>query len=173
MRTAIFSLSLLLFAGCVNVPRYCRTLLPKGKEASYFSGKCRKLVHRDQDLAAICRTEAVLYDADNETRTMTFFGENPQEMLAFSGKPFSVDPQSLRFDVHHLLRAPRRVFGSLKEGEPVKGSCDFVARDAKSYLIQCQAKDEKGKNSEAEFATSEARPIICRDDFPAPSKSPL
>jgi hypothetical protein len=166
----VFSITFLVSA-CVTVPRQCAPLVAEGKSASYFTGKCRKLVYHDEDFTADCRGEALLFDSGDKSRTVVFFSEDPHELVAFSGVPFSVDPKSLRFDTGQSVRAPRSALGSQMEGAKEKGSCDFVVRDARSYLIRCQAKDEKGKLSSAEFATSETSSLYCRDDFPKPSRT--
>lgn len=166
-------LSLFILTGCVTVPRHCQPLLPGGLDYSYFSGTCRKLEIRGEDLTPYCRAEAILYDPDKETRTLVFFSDNPHEMFSFTGPPFSVDPNSLRFDVHRTIRAPRKALGSDMAGTPEKGACDFVVRDSKTYLIRCQTKTEKGKSTLIEFATTETRPFWCKEDFPKPSTSPF
>lgn len=168
------SFCLLFFlTGCVTVPRHCPPLLPGGLDTSYFTGTCRKLIYHDVDYTPYCRSEALLFDSEKETRTVIFFSDNPHEMFSFTGPPFSVDPNSLRFDVHRTIRAPRKALGSDMAGVPEKGACDFVVRDSKTYLIRCQSKTEKGKSNLVEFATTETRPVWCREDFPTPSQSPF
>ncbi len=165
-------LSLFLLTGCVTVPRNCQPLLPGGLDVSYFSGKCRKLIFHGEDRTIYCREEALLYEPDKTSRTLVFLSDNPHELFSFTGPPFSVDPNSLRFDVHRTIRAPRKALGSDMAGVPEKGACDFVVRDSKTYLIRCQSRNEKGKETLIEFATTDTRPLWCKEDFPTASLSP-
>ncbi len=161
---------LLLLPGCVSRPSGCEPLMPQRKDTTLFEGKCKKLIYHGVDYTADCRGEMLLFDPAEETRTLYFFTNSPNETIVFVGKPFSVDPNSLRFDVHRSGRAPRSLVGTELNTGPEKGSCNFVTRDPKSFIVNCESKTEKGKASTVEFTTGDRHTVWCKEDFPKPEK---
>jgi hypothetical protein len=163
----------LLLSGCVTVPRHCERLIPDVDTVTHFTGKCRKLIYRGEDFTPDCEGDVLLYDLAKDKRVLVFLANDPRELLSFNGPPFSVDPKSLRFEVARSFKAERRSLGTEREGSKEKGACDLVPRDSRSYLIQCQATDEKGRNTVIEFATAEQRSLYCREDFPDKPHGPF
>lgn len=166
-RAAILSLFL---SGCVSTPRGCDPLFPQRKDAHLYKGQCKKLIYHDTDYSADCRGEMLVFDPAEKTRSAYFFTNQPHELIVFTGAPFSVDPESLRFDVHRSGRAPRSLVGTELNLGPEKGACDFITRDPKSLVVKCTVKSEKGKTSTVEFVTKERHAVWCAEDFPVPER---
>ncbi len=165
MRPIVVFGALPILIGCVTVPRTCEPLIPGNTKVVLFSGTCRKLYIRGEDYTPYCQSQILFYDPEKGRRSVVFFLEEPREILTFEGKPFSVDPKSKRFDIMVTRRDAHKTLGTETAETTEKGSCDLIPRDPKSFLIKCQSLDEKGKETYAEFATTETKPVPCREDL--------